>query len=195
MFGEASRRATKKWEILKCTKWERFPNSTEPSVSKIRTRRILSVPMWCVPHAVARTEKKNWNPIWGYVCPFLHRERRWNTRSKTRTKPVAIRNCKGRCKGREDNGGTTVLLSLRSRGRMRWWPCWVVADDEDVHSVCRATCVFLMCTKGDRVARILAQQVYFKDEPNGMIGPLNGFPKRLSYGVFPSDSRSVTFRR
>ena len=24
-----------------------------------------------------------------------------------------------------------------------------------------------------------------------MIGPLNGFPKRLSYGVFPSDNRSV----
>ena len=97
--------------------------------------------MWCVPHAVARTEKKNWNPIWGYVCPILHRERRWYTRSETQTKPAAIRNCIGRCKGREDNGGTTVLLSLRSRWRMRRWPCWVVADDEDVHSVCRATCV------------------------------------------------------
>ena len=32
-------------------------------------------------------------------------------------------------------------------------------------------------------------------EPNGMIGPLNGCPKRLSYGVFPSDDKSVTFRR
>ena len=28
-----------------------------------------------------------------------------------------------------------------------------------------------------------------------MIGPWNGFPKRLSYGVFPPDKRSWTFRR
>ena len=31
--------------------------------------------------------------------------------------------------------------------------------------------------------------------PNGMIGPLNGFPMRLSFGVFPLDKRSWTFRR
>ena len=36
---------------------------------------------------------------------------------------------------------------------------------------------------------------YSTNEPNGMIGPLNGFPKRLTYGVFSSDKRSVTFRR
>ena len=32
-------------------------------------------------------------------------------------------------------------------------------------------------------------------EPNGMIGSLNGFPKRLSFGVFPQDKRSWMFRR
>ena len=31
--------------------------------------------------------------------------------------------------------------------------------------------------------------------PTRITGPLNGSPKRLSYGVFPSDKRSVTFRR
>ena len=36
---------------------------------------------------------------------------------------------------------------------------------------------------------------YSTNEPNGMIGPLNGFPKRLSYGVFSSDKRSWMFRR
>ena len=36
---------------------------------------------------------------------------------------------------------------------------------------------------------------YSNNEPNGIIGPLNGCPKRLSWGVFPSDNRSVTFRR
>ena len=36
---------------------------------------------------------------------------------------------------------------------------------------------------------------YSTNEPNGMIGPLNGCPKRLSQGVFPSNNRSVTFRR
>ena len=33
------------------------------------------------------------------------------------------------------------------------------------------------------------------NEPNGMIGPSNGSPKRLSFGVFPSDKRSWMFRR
>ena len=32
-------------------------------------------------------------------------------------------------------------------------------------------------------------------EPNGMNGPLNGSPKCLSHGVFPSDKRSWMFRR
>ena len=36
---------------------------------------------------------------------------------------------------------------------------------------------------------------YSTNEPNWMIGPLNGSPKRLSYGVFPSDMRSWMFRR
>ena len=36
---------------------------------------------------------------------------------------------------------------------------------------------------------------YSTIEPNGTTGPLKGFPKRLSYGVFPSDKRSWTFRR
>ena len=36
---------------------------------------------------------------------------------------------------------------------------------------------------------------YSTNEPNGIIGPLNGCPKRLSWGVFPSDNKSVTFRR
>ena len=36
---------------------------------------------------------------------------------------------------------------------------------------------------------------YSTSEPNGMIGPSNGFPKRLSYGVFPSNKRFWTFRR
>ena len=36
---------------------------------------------------------------------------------------------------------------------------------------------------------------YSTSAPHGKIGPLNGSPKRLSYGVFPSDKRSVTFRR
>ena len=31
--------------------------------------------------------------------------------------------------------------------------------------------------------------------PNGITGPLNGIPNRLSYGVFPSDKRSRMFRR
>ena len=33
------------------------------------------------------------------------------------------------------------------------------------------------------------------NEPNEMIGLLKGSPKRLSYGVFPSDKRSWMFRR
>ena len=36
---------------------------------------------------------------------------------------------------------------------------------------------------------------YSTNEPNGIIGPLSGFPKRLSFGVFPSEERFVTFRR
>ena len=36
---------------------------------------------------------------------------------------------------------------------------------------------------------------YSTNEPNGMIGRLNGFPRRLLCGVFPSDKRSWTFRR
>ena len=36
---------------------------------------------------------------------------------------------------------------------------------------------------------------YSTDEPNGIIGPLSGCPKRLSQGVFPSENKSVTFRR
>ena len=35
---------------------------------------------------------------------------------------------------------------------------------------------------------------YSTSEPNGMIGPSNGFPKRLSHGIFPSDKRSWMFR-
>ena len=31
--------------------------------------------------------------------------------------------------------------------------------------------------------------------PKGIIGPVNGSPNRLSYGVFPSAKRSWTFRR
>ena len=31
--------------------------------------------------------------------------------------------------------------------------------------------------------------------PNGITGPLNGIPNRLSYGVLPSDKRSWMFRR
>ena len=37
--------------------------------------------------------------------------------------------------------------------------------------------------------------LYSTNEPNGMIGPLKGSPKRLSYGVFPWDKRSWMFRR
>ena len=36
---------------------------------------------------------------------------------------------------------------------------------------------------------------YSTSEPNGIMGPLNGCPTRLSYGVFPSDRKSWTFRR
>ena len=36
---------------------------------------------------------------------------------------------------------------------------------------------------------------YSTSEPNGTVGPWNGSPKRLSYGVFPSDKRSWMFRR
>ena len=36
---------------------------------------------------------------------------------------------------------------------------------------------------------------YSTNEPNGMIGPLNGFPKRLTYKVFPTDMSSWIFRR
>ena len=36
---------------------------------------------------------------------------------------------------------------------------------------------------------------YSTNETNGIIGPLNGCPKRLSYAVFPSDKRSWAFRR
>ena len=35
---------------------------------------------------------------------------------------------------------------------------------------------------------------YSTKETKGIIGPLNGSPKRLSYGVFPSDKRSWIFR-
>ena len=38
-------------------------------------------------------------------------------------------------------------------------------------------------------------RVYSTNEPTGMIGPSKGSPKRLSYGVFPSDKRSWMFRR
>ena len=38
-------------------------------------------------------------------------------------------------------------------------------------------------------------RVYSTNEPTGMIAPSKGSPKRLSYGLFPSDKRSWMFRR
>ena len=68
-----------------------FQDRPVSSVLEIRTWGINLLLVWCMPHAVAGTEKNNQNSIWGHVCSMLPRKGWLLTSRKIRRKPLAIR--------------------------------------------------------------------------------------------------------
>ena len=67
-----------------------------PNVPKIVKRRNIVLHAWCMPYAFVRTDQKDQNSVWDYVCSILFRERRRLSRSETRKRTMATRPLEGK---------------------------------------------------------------------------------------------------